>query len=270
MDSEAGFQVARSAPERYEVFVAPIMAPFVDALLDQAVVGSGSSVLDVACGTGFVARAAAGRVGPTSRVVGVDVNSGMLQLAAKVGISSAPTIEWGQASADRLPMAAGEFDAVLCQQGLQFFPDRQAAVDEMSRVTRPGGRVAVTVWSPMHRSPYMEAQFHAVAELLGAEASASLLDAFACSADAVGAAFRAAGLHHVEDREVVANIRLESVDRFLVGHLSALPWGAAITDKHPNGLQRAATSMKKRLAADIDASASLNAVFASVLVSGVR
>lgn len=262
--SESGFQLAGGAPERYEEFLAPIMAPFVDEIVDAAQVRTGGSVLDVACGTGFVARAAAARVGPTGRVVGVDLNPGMLQLASVLGTSSA--IEWRQAPADQLPFAAGEFDAVLCQQGLQFFPDMQAAVNEMARVTRPGGHIAVTVWSPLHRSPYMEAQYRAVSEILGP--SPSFLDAFACSADTVSAAFRTAGLHDIEDREVLATIRVPWPDRFLAGHLSALPWGAAIAEKHANGLQLAAESMKRALAADADGS--LEANFAAVLVSGDR
>lgn len=137
----SGFQLAGSAPERYERFVAPIMAPFVAALLDAADLEPGRALLDVACGTGFAARAAAARVGPAGRVAGVDVNPGMLATAHKNAPSS---IEWHQAPADDLPFPDDTFDAVVCQQGLQFFPDLQAAVTEAMRVTTGGGRVAAT------------------------------------------------------------------------------------------------------------------------------
>jgi ubiquinone/menaquinone biosynthesis C-methylase UbiE len=158
-----GFQLAGDAPERYERILAPIMAPFVEALVDAAVTGTGASVLDVACGTGFAARAAMARVGPAGRVVGIDINRGMLEVAE----SLAPEIEWRAGSADNLRFGDGEFDAVICQQGLQFFPDPATMMAEAARVVRLGGRVAVTVWAPHERSPYFDAQYTAVREVLG-------------------------------------------------------------------------------------------------------
>jgi hypothetical protein len=83
-----------------------------------------------------------------------------------------------------------------------------------------------------------------VEDILGAEASASFLDAFSCPADELVAACRTAGLHDVEQREVVTDMRLEAIDRFLVGHLSALPWGAALASAEPGGVELAAASMK--------------------------
>ena len=181
-----------------------------------------------------------------------------------------PAIDWRQAPADHLPVADAEFDGVVCQQGVQFFPDMQAAVNEMARASRPGGRVAVTVWSPLERSPYMQAQFRAVEQLLGAEASRSFVDAFSCSADRVEAAFRTAELHDIAGGEIVADIRLPSIERFLAGHLSALPWGAAIAQAHPDGLTRAMASMMDTLGTSTESDGSVTTNIASVLMSGVR
>lgn len=264
MNDPSGFQVAGSAPHRYEEFNAPIMAPFVAALLAGGRIETGQAVLDVACGTGFVARAAAGKVGPSGRIVGVDINRPMLELAG----ATSPGIEWREAGADRLPFPDATFDAVLCQQGLQFFPDPKTAMAEAARVTRPGGRVAATVWLPVERSDYMAAQFRAVDALLGPEGSASFLDAFSCTEADVTAAFRSAGLSEIEATEVVAEVRLPALSEFFPGQLGALPWGAAIAAAHPDGVERATAIVVDLLDLDPDGSATVR--FGSLLVTAVR
>jgi ubiquinone/menaquinone biosynthesis C-methylase UbiE len=261
-----GFQLTGSAPERYEQFLAPIMAPFVTALLDAADLRPGADVLDVACGTGFATRAAADRVGPTGRVAGADLNPGMLQVAAR----QAPAIEWHEAGADRLPFADAAFDAVVCQQGLQFFPDMDGALSEAARVTRPGGRIAVTVWAPLERSPYMAAQLHGIQEVIGQEASASFTGAFRCSPERVTAALAAAGFRDVEDREVVADVRLPQAAGFVPGHLTAIPWGVAVAEARPDGLRQAARTILELLAPFTNPDGSVTAPFASLLVTATR
>lgn len=269
---EPGFQLAGIAAERYDRVVAPIMAPFVDAVLDAGRVGTGQTVLDVACGTGFTARAAAARVGPTGRVAGVDINQGMLEVAASASASASltPAIEWHVASADDLPFPAAAFDAVVCQQGMQFFPDLQASVTEAARVTRPGGRVAATVWSPLERSPYFAAQFRALEEILGARAGAYFTGAFGCSAAQAVAAFRAAGLHEVTRREVVADVHLPSIVDFVPAHLLVTPWGLAAAEARPDGVDLATATMLQLLSRHVDPNGLLTAPFASLLVAGTR
>lgn len=266
-----GMQAASGAAQRYDRFVAPIMAPFVEALLDAANLSAGDAVLDVACGTGFTARAAAVRVGPTGRVVGGDINPGMLRVAATSSAATPSTIQWCQASADDLPFPDVTFDAVVCQQGLQFFPDPQAAVTEAARVTSKGGRIAATVWSPLERSPYFQALFRAVEKLVGPQASALFTDAFGCSPERVTAAFRAAGLSGVQAREVVADIRLPPIVEFVSGHLTATRWGVALADaRRPDGVELATGSMVELLATRTAPDGSVTAPFASLLVTGNR
>ena len=142
-----------SFPELYErELVRPLFRPWVDALLDGARLSRGDDLLDVACGTGIVARVARERLGPGSRVVGVDLSPLMIAHARVV----APDIELREGSADRLPVAADEtFDVVTCQQGLQFFPDNPKAVSEMRRVLTSKGRVAIATWRPIEESPFI-------------------------------------------------------------------------------------------------------------------
>src|SRR5262245_2671177 len=138
-DTKRG-QVSSSAAEIYEsFFVRCLFQQWTARMCDTGHLQSGQRVLDVACGTGVLARAAALRVAPGGHVIGGDINEGMLAVARR----SAPAIEWHQCAAEQLPFDDGSFDAVLCQFGLMFFTDRDQAVHEMARVLRPGGRLAV-------------------------------------------------------------------------------------------------------------------------------
>jgi ubiquinone/menaquinone biosynthesis C-methylase UbiE len=133
-----------SFPEVYEqALVPPLFSPWADPLLDAVGLAPGSRVLDVACGTGIVARRAKARLGATGTVLGVDVNPGMLAVARRV----APEIQWREGSATALPLQKEEaFDVVTCQQGLQFVADKAAAARELHRALAPKGRLAVSTW----------------------------------------------------------------------------------------------------------------------------
>ena len=140
--------------------VGPLFRPWVDLLLDGVGLKAGDTVLDLACGTGIVARVARERLGATARVVGVDLSPLMLAEARSI----APGVEWREGSAVALPLAAGEaFDVLTCQQGLQFFPDRPKAAHEMRRALAPGGRLALATWRPIAESPFI-AELQEVAE----------------------------------------------------------------------------------------------------------
>jgi len=139
---------AGSPPENYErYFVPAIAAPLAHELVDTAALEAGERVLDLACGTGVVARLAAKQVGAGGAVTGVDVNPGMLGVARSVATDGA-AIEWHEADAAATGLPDGAYDAALCGLGLQFFSDREGALRELRRVLRPGGRVAITVPGP--------------------------------------------------------------------------------------------------------------------------
>jgi ubiquinone/menaquinone biosynthesis C-methylase UbiE len=124
--------------ERY--FVPTIGAAWATALLEASGLSSGERVLDVACGTGIVTRRASELVGPEGFVAGLDVNPGMLTVARSVSPTS---IEWHESSAESIPCQDASFDVVTCSLGLQFVPDRSAAMREIRRVLADGGRVAI-------------------------------------------------------------------------------------------------------------------------------
>ncbi len=140
--------VDSDAAEAYERYLVPaIFAGWATDLVDLAAPGVGDRVLDIACGTGIVARTAAPRVGPSGHVVGLDINPGMLDVARRASRDAGDRISWEEGRAESLPFDDHSFDIVICQQGLQFSVDRSAAVREMRRVLATRGRLVVAVWA---------------------------------------------------------------------------------------------------------------------------
>jgi ubiquinone/menaquinone biosynthesis C-methylase UbiE len=150
-----------SFPEIYERWlVGPLFRPWAEVILDELGVVAGDRVLDVACGTGIVARVAMERVGDAGQVVGVDSNPQMLMVARDVN----GRIDWREGNAVSLPLNRGEeFDVVVCQQGLQFIPDKPAAVRQMRDALAPEGRVGVATWRPVEEIPLIR-ELHGVVE----------------------------------------------------------------------------------------------------------
>jgi len=148
-------------PEVYELALVPaLFRPWAEDIVRLVDVGPSDAVLDVACGTGVVARLAKERAGPTGRVIGIDVNPAMVDVAR----NRAPDIDWRVGDAANLPVNEnGGLTVVVCQQGLQFFPDRMAALAEMRRVLAPGGRLAVSTWRSDEEMPVLRA-LRAIAE----------------------------------------------------------------------------------------------------------
>lgn len=118
-------------------------------VVQAAQIGPGQRVLDVACGTGVLAREAASRAGPTGFVAGLDPNPGMLDVAARLS----PAVEWRQGVAEALPFPDECFDAVVSQFGLMFFEDRHESLRQTLRVLTPGGRLAFAVWDTLENNP---------------------------------------------------------------------------------------------------------------------
>src|SRR6202165_5567933 len=164
------FSIGSVAGTYDEVYVPRLFIPWARLLLERAGLRPGEAVLDIATGPGTVARLAAGRVGPMGRVGGADLSEAMIAIAkAKSPSVGAATIEYLVSPAAPLPVEDGGFEVVTCQQRLQFFPDRPAAIREMHRALKPGGRVAAAVWREIALQPYFAAVDAALRECLTAD-----------------------------------------------------------------------------------------------------
>jgi SAM-dependent methyltransferase len=155
-----------------EIFVPALFREWAPRVAAAARIAPGERVLDVACGTGVLARAAAEIAGPSGSVTGLDIDPGMLAVAAR----AAPALSWREGTAQELPFADASFDAVVSQFGLMFFENRPGALREMRRVLRPGGRLAVAVWGALDDTPAYAIEADIVQRIAG-EAPADALRA---------------------------------------------------------------------------------------------
>jgi SAM-dependent methyltransferase len=158
----------KSSPaEMYEAFLGPaIFHPWAGALLEQALPAPGEHVLDLACGTGIVARQVAPVVRPGGRVVGLDISPDMLRVAGLRAAEQALEVDWREGDAGDHDLPDSSFDLLLCQQGLQFFPNRPGATRHMRRVLRDGGRAVVSVWKGLDHHDTFRAICEAEARVL--------------------------------------------------------------------------------------------------------
>jgi ubiquinone/menaquinone biosynthesis C-methylase UbiE len=148
------YALSGTAAEMYERNMVPaIFGPFARDLLEFANLKAGEKILDVACGTGIVARLAWPKVIPSGHVVGLDVNPEMLEVARSRSRQQAANITWAEGNVSNMSFPSNEFDVVLCQHGLQYFPERSAALNQMRRVLSAGGRLIASVWRPISFNP---------------------------------------------------------------------------------------------------------------------
>jgi ubiquinone/menaquinone biosynthesis C-methylase UbiE len=205
-------RTTQSPAEIYEAHMVPAMfALWVPSLLDMAALESNERLLDVACGTGIVARHAVSRVGVGGQVVGLDINGQMLAMAQ----TQAPSVRWVRGNGIALPFAPLTFDVLVCQQGLQFLPERSAALREMQRVLARGGRLAIAVWCALESSPGHHALVNALAKNVGTQAAELMHAAFRLGeAEAIRFLLEDAGFRGVRIRQEERRARFPSPESF--------------------------------------------------------
>jgi trans-aconitate methyltransferase len=214
------FQLPIEAAEAYEAaFVPAFFAQWAPILCDAAGTMPGQNVLDVACGTGIVARVAADRVG-SATVIGVDLNEAMLAVARRVR----PDLQFRQGDASALPFEEGSFDVVLSQMALMFFTDRAASLREMARVTAAGGTVAVLVPGALEHQESFSRFVDMACRHAGAQARSLLTAYFACGKlDELVDLVEAAGLQVTTARTETGTYRAPSVDAFVTTEVESTP-----------------------------------------------
>src|SRR5712692_9978628 len=159
---------AGSIPKLYDTHLVPlIFEPYAADLVNRLSSGSRSRVLEIAAGTGEVTRALASVLPESVSIIATDLNQAMLDQAAAVGTKR--TVEWRQADAMQLPFHDGAFDAVVCQFGVMFFPDRPRAFSEARRVLRPGGAFLFSAWDKLAENEFADAVTEGLATLFPAD-----------------------------------------------------------------------------------------------------
>lgn len=211
--------------ERYSVRY--LLGPWASFLIGVAGIRAGERVLDVACGTGAVARLAAERVGAAGQVTGLDLNGAMLAVARSLPPAAGPLITWVEGNAVAMQFSDAGFDIVLCQQGLQFFPDELAALREMHRVLVPGGRLVLSVWKS--KGIYDTAVSNALERYAGGNVAAL----FCASRDVPNAdelrhLILEAGFGGVDIRPATMMMRLPSLEEYTMCHLASTPVASTV------------------------------------------
>lgn len=237
---------AGSPAENYErYFVPSIGAPLAEDLVEAAALAPGERILDVACGTGVVARLAARAVGPDGVVAGADIEPAVLEVARKAPLGD--RIEWHAAPAEALPLPDASFDVVLCQMGLQFVPDRLATLREMRRVLRTGGRLLLNVPGPT--PPAFEILADALARHVGPEAAGFARAVFSLHDEGqLRGLFEEAGFREVEVRAAPKTLRLPPPADFLWQYVYGTPLAAAVGRADPDRLSALEDEVRDRWA----------------------
>jgi len=251
MNAQNQYSLTGSAPERYERNMVPaIFEPFAEGLLEFANLHEGEHVLDVACGTGIVARLAWPQVAPEGRVVGLDVNAAMLDVARSAAEEAGMSIEWQEGDAASMPISDGAFDAVLCQLGLQYFSERHAALMEMHRLLRASGRLVLSVLRPVEYN-LSHAVFADVLERHVSKAAAATRRApFALSdRDEIRELVTGADFHDVVIQLDVRVARFPSAEAMVRIMMVGTPLATAMAEADPAVLQTVIAEVTEGLSA---------------------
>lgn len=208
--------------EYFENYMVPaLFAPWSSYLVQSANAQPGQRVLDVACGTGIVARRIVPRVGAQGRVIGLDINPDKLNVARVAAKREGLAIEWGTGQAEQLPFPAGSFDLIVCQFGLMLFNDRHAALTEMYRVLRTGGGVGLSVWQGLDHHPFYQVLHDISQQRLG---TSSVPEVFSLGdAGELRSLLTDAGFQHVEIEPASITARFPNPEEFLAWEVDVDP-----------------------------------------------
>lgn len=204
---------APSPAETYEGFMVPFrFRPWANELVDRVALQSGTRLLDIACGTGIVARVAAQRLQGSGMVVGIDLNPAMIEVAARAAADEGVSIDWHTGNAESLPFADESFDLVTIQQALQFFPNQPAALRECLRVLVPGGTLLVGIWSTLEKQGIQQHYAEAIARVTG---TASMHTPYGTVTDAsLRDLFAGVGFSDIEIDEVTIDLTFDDPASF--------------------------------------------------------
>jgi SAM-dependent methyltransferase len=229
MTEPESWQVSTEAAEVYEsCFVPAIFGAWAGPVADAAGIGTADRVLDVGCGTGVLAREALERVGREGRVVGLDLNAGMLAVAAR----TEPRIEWRQGDAASLPFQDESFGVVVSQFALMYFPEPATALSEMWRTLAPGGRLAIAAWAPLGHARSYQILVDLASRLCGDEEAGVLAAPFVLGdRTELAKLFVDSGISGADVKLHEGSIRFPSVKEFIRIEVKGSPLADMVSDQ---------------------------------------
>jgi ubiquinone/menaquinone biosynthesis C-methylase UbiE len=250
----SSYALSGSAAEMYERNMVPaIFEPFAYDLLAFGDLKSGERVLDVACGTGIVARLAWPKVAPTGRVVGLDANAGMLEVAKLVSRQRGLDIDWAEANVSEMPLESGAFDVVFCQHGLQYFPHRPAALNEMRRVLDRQGRLVLNTLRHIRFNAGHAVFADVLQRRVSNEAAETRRAPFQLSdRNEIRTLVAGAGFQDVIVSLTTRMARFASADAMVRIMMAGTPLGAAMNNANPEVLQAVIDDVAEGLAEYVD------------------
>ena len=264
--SSAPEEAIGAASAYEELHVPALFEQWAVRVVQAAQLRDGDRVLDVACGTGVLAREAASRVGSHGSVAGVDPNPGMLAVAERIE----PSVRWRAGVAEALPYDDDSFDAVVSQFGLMFFTDRGAALGEMKRVMAPGGRMAVAVWESLERSQAYPIEVELLERVAGSEAAEALRAPFVLGdRTELEKLFRGAGLESLKVTTHRGTARFPSVRTMVEADLRGwLPvMGVVVPEEQ---IQRILEEAERALSRYVTAAGTVEFESPAHIVSGTK
>jgi ubiquinone/menaquinone biosynthesis C-methylase UbiE len=224
-----------SIPENYDRYLGPaFFEPFADDIAARASREQPTNVLEIACGTGIVTRRLRDRLPATAQIMATDLNPGMFAFAQRK-FSANENTKWQQADAAALPFPDSSFDAIVCQFGLMFVPDKPAAIRECYRVLAPGGVFLFNVWDAMERNPIGRIAHETIASFFDRDPPNFYEFPFGFhDADLIRDLLENAGFKSIESSLVTLPCRSSSAAKFAIGLVRGNPVSTAIEERGVN------------------------------------
>jgi ubiquinone/menaquinone biosynthesis C-methylase UbiE len=236
-----------SIPENYDRYLGPsFFEPFAHdaaARLDPA---RHRNVLEIACGTGIVTRRLRDRLSAEARLVATDLNPAMFALAQNK-FDPKENVIWREADASALPFAGGFFDAVVCQFGVMFFPDKDAAMRETHRVLSPGGVFLFNVWDSFEQNPVARIAHETIGSFFDHDPPSFYETPFGFhDADLIRRLLQKAGFEKIEISIVTLPCQSRSAAEFAIGLVRGNPVATAIEERGAN-VDRVVRAVEKKI-----------------------
>lgn len=242
------FHLNAEAADIYETQkVVAIFRPLALATANAIDIDADDRVIDIACGTGIVSRVLEKNYPALVRIVGVDLNQSMIEKSRSLTSGRASRIEWYQSDVAGLPFQEHTFSLAICQQGLQYFPQKEAALAEIRRVLEPGGRLALTVWTGA--SPLFVAIAEALESHLNEEVARRSLTPFTFNDQAhISSLISAAGFKEVEISRLVVDREVGPASHSIPREIASNPIAAEVATEGSQVMQAIVESVDSSLA----------------------